>query len=157
MVYQDRTRRALSNGHLFGSIWCLDPPQNGKFWWKSGFLRYFATGFAYRLDQKEKMVYQDRTRRALSNGHLSGSIRCMDPLRKGKSWSKSRFLWYFATGFAYRLDQKEKMVYQDRTRCALSNGHLSGSIRCLDPLRKGKSWSQSEFLRCISQLDSPIG
>ena len=49
------------------------------------FRRYFATGFAYRLYQIKKMVCQDRNQRALSHGHLSGSIRCSDPIRKGKS------------------------------------------------------------------------
>ena len=106
-----------------------------------------------RLYQKLKMVYQDRTHRALSNEYLFNSIPCFHSSRD----AKFRFFIFFGARFAYRLYQKLEMICQDRTHRALSNGYLFSSISCFHFSLNAKSRTESGVFHFFPELDSPTG
>ena len=103
------------------------------------------------------MVYQDRTRWALSNGYLLSPIPCKHSFLKGKCSSKNRIFLKIAPGFVYWLYQQLKIIPADRTHRVLSNAYIFTTITCIDFfLYKANLALDSDFL-CFSLLDSPLG
>ena len=95
---------------------------------------YFAPQFTHWSYQTLQISYQDRTRRVLSIP-LVTFFFIYNPffLEKIENTSKTnkqkiKHFQYIVLGFAYRLYQKLKTLYQDRIRRALSNAYLCCSI-----------------------------